>query len=581
MSEIIGLDIGSYSIKLVGLKKTSRGPFLTCLGVRKVPQGVAKGDIDSVSGILKDLVKEVGLKTKKARVIVSGAGIHIRRVTMPSIPKKELSRALSWKMKDLLPFPVETARIQFHIQGEFVEEGIKKLDLLIVASPSDLVDQTLSMVQWAGLQVSHLDVSAFALWNMLLNRDRLKIGENVALIDLGSKKMSLYLFKDEILQFTREMTPAGDDLTRAIMDGIPSEKDPHLLYEKAERIKEEVGILPSSRDRKEGDEKIDLPKISFLMRPVLERWVAEIGRSLDYYRNQFYGEKVDRIFLTGGGAHLKGFATYLEGALGLSVETFNPLKEMPYDANKTDRQVPEQIGSMFTAALGVALSDPKQIEFLPAEEPFWAKIPLAKLFFILAPMITALIFIGIIWYKTNQITALQSERDEKTAKIAKLEGMRARWAMLKEKETRIKQDLSLFPSSVTLPLPYQQVLQEVNRIIPSNIVLTYLEIQSGAKPFKKVPRGSKSQEVEAQQKERKVIHLSGLAFGSDIHCLTAIAQIIESLERSSLFSHVKLISTDENKSYNRPATEFDIVCDIDSTPPPSAHGRSGPNKEKQ
>jgi len=314
---------------------------------------------------------------------------------------------------------------------------------------------------------------------------------------------------------------------------------------------------------------------------VLEKWLAEIGRSLDYYRNQFYGERVDRIFLAGGGAHLKEFATYLEGGLGLSVEIFNPLKEIPYDANKTDRRIPEQMGSMFTAALGVALSEPKQIELLPAEEPIWAKIPVEKLIFILASVITVLIFLGIVWHKANQITALQRERDEKTATLAKLEDMRARWTMLKEKEIKIKQDLSLFPSSVTPPVPYRQVLQEVNGMIPSNIALTYLEIQSGAKPLKKVSGGSKPQEGETQQKERKVIHLSGLAFGNDIHCLTALAQIIERLERSPLFSHVKLLSTGENKSYNRPATEFDIACDIGSIPSPSAQGRSGTNKEKQ
>src|SRR4030067_2573975 len=250
---------------------------------------------------------------------------------MPSIPKKELIKALPWEIKSYLPFPVETARIQFHILGEFIEDEVKKLDLLTVACPNDLIQRTISIIEGAGLQVSHLDVSAFALWNMLMPFGRLKIGETMALIDLGAEKMSLYLFKDEYLQFSREMTPAGNDLTRAMMDGIPFEKDPHLLYEKAERMKEEVGILSGSQKETELDEKIDLSKISFLMRPVLERWAGEIGRSLDYYRNQFYGEKIDRIILTGGGAHLKNFASYLQGELRLPVELFNPLKETLYD----------------------------------------------------------------------------------------------------------------------------------------------------------------------------------------------------------------------------------------------------------
>src|SRR4030042_1902881 len=145
MPETIGLDIGSHSIKLGGLKKTSKGHFLTCFGMKKIPQGICKEDISSISILLKDLFEEVGIKTKKVSLTVSGSGIHIRRMTMPSIPKKELIKALPWEIKEHLPFPVETARMQYHILGEFVQDGAKKLDLLTVACPNALVDRTLSI----------------------------------------------------------------------------------------------------------------------------------------------------------------------------------------------------------------------------------------------------------------------------------------------------------------------------------------------------------------------------------------------------------------------------------------------------
>jgi hypothetical protein len=95
------------------------------------------------------------------------------------------------------------------------------------------------------------------------------------------------------------------------------------------------------------------------------------------------------------------------------------------------------------------------------------------------------------------------------------------------------------------------------------MTLTFLEIQSGEKSAGKPPQSPPSKEAEPQGHPRRILRLSGLAFGNDIHCLTALAKIIEGLERSSLFSNVKLTSTDENKLYNQLATEFDIVCDID------------------
>lgn len=573
MSETIGLDIGSHSIKLVGVKKTSKGPLFTGLGLKKIPQGIAKEDADALSILLKDLVEESGIKTKKVRLIVSGSGIQIRRMTMPFIPKKELHQALPWEMKQHLPFPVETAHIQYHILGEFVEEGAKKLDLLAVACPNNLIGQTLSIVNGAGLQASHLDVSAFALWNSLLAWNQLKIGETVALVDLGSEKTSLYLFKDEILQFSREMTPAANDLTRAIMDGIPFERDLIHLFEKAERLKEEIGILPETGWEKGIEEPADLPKISFLMRPVLERWGAEIGRSLDYYRNQFYGEKVDRLLLTGGGARLKHFASYLEGELKLPIKVFNPLENTLYDAKKMDIQAVGSMGSVFTAAAGVALSGPKRIEFLPARESFCHKPQSERRVLLTALLITGLLFAVIFYHTNNRLDALQKEHDEKMARVAKLEDLRSKLTLLKEKEMKIKRDLSLFPPSPAFSLPYRDILKEVSRVIPGNVTLTYLgfesqrlEIQSGAKSLKKSEPASKPGETGTKEEEEKILYLGGLAFGNDLHCLTALAQVIEGLERSSLFSNVKLVSTDEHKLYNQPATEFDVTCNIKPSP---------------
>lgn len=559
MPEIIGLDIGSHSIKLVGFNKTSKGLFLTCLGMKKIPPGLDQNDIGGFSILLKDLTEEIGMQSKKVKLTVSGSGIQIRRLTMPSIPNQELIKALPWEMKDHLPYPVETARIQYHIIGKLIEDGIKKLDLLVAACPNSLIERTLSIAEGAGFQVIHLDIGAFALWNMLLTLDRLKIGETTALIDLGSEKMSLYLFKDDILQFSREMTPAGADLTRAIIDAIPFERDLHFLHERAEKIKEHVGIPSIPPGMKGVDETLDLSKISFLMRPVLEKWVAEISRSLDYYRNQFYGERIDRLLLTGGGAHLKNVVPLFEDELHLPVEIFNPLKEMPFDPKTVGAGSLEETGSIFTLAAGVALSEPKQIEFLIKKEPLGSKILSERSLFITAPLLTMLILFGIGWYKSAQINTLQRERDEKILKVAKLEDLRTRLAALKEKEAQIKQDLSLFPSSMTAPIPYRTVLREVNEMIPGNVTLTHLEVQSGTRSLKKTTSTSKSL---SDKQGHSILHLTALAFGNDIHCLTAIAQIIERLEKSPLFGSVKLISTEENKQYNQLAIEFDIICDI-------------------
>jgi hypothetical protein len=116
----------------------------------------------------------------------------------------------------------------------------------------------------------------------------------------------------------------------------------------------------------------------------------------------------------------------------------------------------------------------------------------------------------------------------------------------------MKQDLSLIPSSVIIQVPFQEVLHEVGRIVPDNVTVTLLSVQDGSDTSKK----------ETQTKEGKELQIKGIAFGSDLQCLTALAQIIERLEKSPLFKNARLVTADENKLYNQPATEFEIVCDI-------------------
>jgi type IV pilus assembly protein PilM len=570
MRKTIGLDIGSHSIKLVGLKTTSKGPFLTHVGIKQIPYGGEKEDPTFISEIVKALFREVGLKPGKVKLTLSGSGVHIRRIVIPSMPKAELREAVRWEMKNHLPYPIESAKIDFQVLEQFAEKDSKKLDLIAVACQNHYIDRILSVAERAGMKPVHLSVGPFAFWNVLLALDQLKKEEVAAFIDLGAEKTGIYLFKDGILQFSREVTPAGMDLTRAIMDGMSSQEEPNLVYERSEKIKYEIGILSKAFYEKSGNHSTDLSKIPFLVRPVVERLTAEIGRSLDYYRSQFSIERIDRLLLSGGGANLKNIDTYLSEEIRLPVERFNPLKKIPFDEKKIDTQLLDQMGPAFTAAAGVSLPESKRIELLPPKEHFWSKARMLELVPRLSVLITLLVFSLIVWNMSGRVSALKKDRDEKMAKVKTLEMLQARLNMLKERENHIKQDLSLLPSSVIAPVPFRQALRAVSRIVPKNVTVTLLSIQDKAKPTK-----------EESQTNRRELQITGLAFGSDQQCLTALVQMIKGLETSSLFKNAKLVSAEENKSYNQPGIGFEIVCDfnLDNPPsPPSVSSRTDFNK---
>jgi type IV pilus assembly protein PilM len=548
------------------------------LGIKEIPPDSDREDVNTFSEILKALIKEVGLTTKKVNLTVSGSGVQIKRISVPSLPKAELKEAVRWEMKNHLPFPVETAEIDFHILNDYVEDNVKRLDLMVVACPKKPIDRTLSIAEKAGLQPIHLDVAAFALWNTVLVWNQLRKKETTALIELGAEKTGIYLFKDGILQFGREVTPAGADITRAIMEGMGSKGMPEATFERAEEIKQEMGIPSDSSQERISDKSTSLSKISFLIRPVLERFSAEIGRSLDYYRSQFNEERIDRLLLTGGGANLKNIISHLAGELRLPVELFNPLSKILFDSKKVDAQFLDQIGSLFTIAAGMAVPEAKRIELLPAKQPFLAKAQLVKSIPVVAPAIALLVFLGIALYMNWQVNTIQKEIDTRKAKIANLDALQAEFKILKEKDIQLKEKLSQFPSSMVVPVPYRDILREVSQIVPDNITLTLLSVQSKGKPLRKGDQPPKPQEGESQKDVGRELHITGVAFGSDTRCLTALAQIIERLERTSLFNNVRLVSADEDKLYTQPGAEFGVVCDInlDNPPSPTANPLTSP-----
>jgi len=550
---MIGLDIGSHSIKLVGLRMTSKGPFLTHAGIKEIPYGSESEDPAFISEAIKALYREIGLKPGKVNLTVSGADMHIRRISLPSMPRAELREAVRWEMKGHLPFPVDSAQIDFLILGESVEKDLQKLDLVAVACPKHLIDRFLTIAEGAELTPIHLGIGPLALWNLLSAFSHFEKEEVVGVIDLGAEKTGIYLFQDGILQFSREVTPGGTDLTRAIMEGLESDEEHQLLYDRAEKIKHEMGIPSKAFYEKNGDHSRNHSKIPYLVRPVVERLMAEIVRSLDYYRNQFHRERIDRLFLSGGGANTKNIATYLSETLHLPVLRLNPLARIPFDAKKIDSLFLDQKGPTLAIALGTALPDRKRIELLPAKEPYWSKARTERWIPRLSGLILLLTFVWIIWDMSGQVSALKKEVDQKMAKVRTLETLQTKLTLLKEKENKMKADLSLFPSSAISPVPFREALTAVSGIVPENSMVDLLSIQTDKKPSKEGSPVNGGYELQ----------IKGITFGSDDRCLKALARMIEGLEKSSLFNNAKLISADENKSYNQPGVGFEIVCDME------------------
>ena len=517
----IGLDIGSHSIQLVELRHTLKGVFLTNFAVKELPP---EQDAGVIAEKLKELLHEENIKARKVTIGVSGPQVAIRRISLPAMPKKELKEAVRWEARKFISFPPEKAIVDFQPLGETIEEGARKLDLMVAAVEREFIENQLAIIKEAGLKPVNVGTIPHALWHSIQGIP--ETGEGVtALIDIGATKTSINIVKDNRLEFSREITTAGNAFTKAIEE-VATLEGAALDFAEAEEIKKEYG-MPNEEDVEGAKGHVPLGKISFVMRPVLERLLTEINRSFEFYKSQLEEERVGRIFISGGGAKLKGLKEYLADQLGIEVELSTPFEDM---------------ASSLVIATGLALGKAKEINLLPEELRLIPRVLLQRYSPVALTCLVSFVLFGMYLKMDGTCTGYRKELTSKKAELAGLQSANKMLFQLEGTSKRLDQEKALLPK-VALEQPlWGEILKEISRIVPRKTTLTGLYLRTG--------------------KTAKELRLKGVTFGGDAEVVGSIVEIMEGLEKSLFFKDVRLSSSEENKEYSEQGGSFEIRCEI-------------------
>jgi len=517
----IGLDIGTHSIKVVEVKHTPKGVFLTNFAVKELS---SKPGADAIAEKIKEIFLEKNIKARKVTIGVSGSQVVIRHISLPSMPKKELKEAVRWEARKFISFPPERAIVEFQLLGEAVEEGVKKLDLMVTVAYRDFIESQLVLIKGAGLEAMGISTIPHALWQCMQTIPEANKGVT-ALIGIGATKTSINIVKDNRLQFAREIATAGNAFTAAVEEaGTP--EGGALDFAGAEEIKKEYGI-PKEEDFEAAEGHVPLQKISFAMRPVLERLLTEIKRSFDFYKSQFKKEDIGRIFISGGGARLKGLREYMAGELGTEVDLLTPFKDMAPDLD---------------TATGLALGRARELNLLPEKYRLTPVVLLKRYSSVALACLVIFVLLGI-WLRMGvTCNKYVKQLSIKETRLTGLQPADRKLGQLKENKKRLDQDKALLPR-VTLEQPqWKKILKEISYIVPKKTVLTHLVFRT--------------------KDTGKEMQLKGIAFGGDAKIVESILEIMQGLENSPLFLDVRLSSSEESNEYNMPGANFELACKI-------------------
>jgi type IV pilus assembly protein PilM len=346
-NQIVGIDIGSHSIKVAEIEDTAKGMILKNFGSMALPQdAIVEGSIkemEIVSAALRNLLQNLKIKNKNVALSISGYSVIVKKITIPRKEERDLEQSIHSEAEQYIPFDINDVNLDFQVlyssEEESGEEGRESyMDVLLVAAKKDIVEEYISLLQLSELNPAILDIDAFALQNAFEISDYEQAGCH-ALAHIGAQHLTINVIKDGVSIFTRDSSYGGSQITSEI------QKKLNISYQEAERIKLGAKPLPTGQR----------PTIEEVFSGTVTRWGQEIKRALDFVATTFTDIKVENILLSGGSSLIPGFSKYLGMETGLKIQPLNPFANMEIREKSFDIGYLNYSAPIAVIAVGLAL----------------------------------------------------------------------------------------------------------------------------------------------------------------------------------------------------------------------------------
>jgi type IV pilus assembly protein PilM len=344
---IVGLDIGSHSIKAVELsvkKKKDRDVFeVTKIGHELLPHdAIVEGTIiDSTAVVetIKMIFDENKFKNRNVIISISGNSVIIKKISLPAMDKEELAESIVWEAKHNIPYPYEETNVDYAILRPPRGSEDKNLDILLVAAKKDKIANYSNVVNQARKNLVAIDVDVFALQNSVeVNYPETFQSRIVAMINIGANITNIAIIERGTSQLFRDLSLGGFFFIENMR------KELNISFDDAEKLLK--GLPMKTIPPEKVDEVIALN---------IKDLLDEIAKTFSFYEaGEKREKKIEQIYLSGGLAHLKNIANSFEQKFNIKAEIINPFRNVRYDEKKLDPVYSQEMAALFGVAVGLA-----------------------------------------------------------------------------------------------------------------------------------------------------------------------------------------------------------------------------------
>ena len=349
---LVGLKIGASQLAAATVSNNGHAEVLQ-LARGPLDAGiVSNGELrepELLAEALKEFFKVNKLPKRGVRLGIATNRIGVRTLEIPGIQDaKQLANAIKFRAQEALPIPIDEAVLDYQVLSETTnEEGEISRRILLVLAYRDLIDRYVAACKKAGIQLVGIDLEAFALLRAIAAPREEGTPAQAALVGVtvGHDRTTFAVSDGRTCEFTRVLDWGGHSLNVGLaraLDMAPSEVD---------RFKPHLSL--TGNEVPEGLTSEQAVKAREALNRQVQSFARELVSSLQFYQNQPGSLGIGEIVLTGGTAHLAGFAEELARLIGVRVRIGDPLVRVKIAKKLRE---PAQLGSL-AVAIGLGIED--------------------------------------------------------------------------------------------------------------------------------------------------------------------------------------------------------------------------------
>ena len=338
---VIGLDIGSTSVRLLQLSKHGSGYRIDHFAQEPLGEGVVVEknvqDVEAISNAISRAVRASGTRAKSCAIAVSGSAVFTKTISLPAnLAEADIESQVQIEANQYIPYPLDEVSLDFEVLGPSPRNA-DLMDILLAASKSENVESRQDAIDSAGLKAKVVDVEAFAIANayeLIRKRDGVNRSEAVGFFDIGFDLTTLLVIKGGRVIYTRDHPFGG-----------------HQLLEETQRrydmTAEQAGFFERNEEAPEDFEEE-------VLEPFQLNIVHQISRALQFYASSNEYSNIGTIYLSGGTASLRGLAPMVQQELGMTTRVADPVTGMDIAQNVAVTAIKRNANNLMIA-MGLAL----------------------------------------------------------------------------------------------------------------------------------------------------------------------------------------------------------------------------------